>query len=385
MRIHLSFLVVTTVGVLAASDTAGAQQDAVIQSPMEGSGSFSTGDYATREMREDAEPMTWLEEPIIEGHRAADDEDTGVPGLAPSGTPRPWADERASRDFPAEWEAEEEDADAFESDSAPEDDIPEEGEEEERVEEFSSAAPVAFDAYPLRHKFFRTSFPWRAVGKLYFRAASTGGVSYCSASVISGNNVIVTAAHCCYDTEVQQWNDRFQFVPATSKGREPFGVFKWKDGQAWVPSAYIQTGLAGGRQNDVCVIKLGRNQARRPVTYYTGWLSYSWNVAPEQHHFAFGYPGNLGDGEILQSCASESFADSGCGGSDVLHTGCNMTYGSSGGPWLLRHRPLKENGSFNIVNSVVSGPSCDGPEVPVFTGARFTDSNIGALCSAAGC
>jgi hypothetical protein len=38
-----------------------------------------------------------------------------------------------------------------------------------------------------------------AIGKLFLN----GG--YCSASVISGNNIIVTAAHCCWDRTKNNW------------------------------------------------------------------------------------------------------------------------------------------------------------------------------------
>ncbi len=39
--------------------------------------------------------------------------------------------------------------------------------------------------------------PWNKIGKLYFNVPG-GGSSYCTASVASGNSVILTAAHCVY-------------------------------------------------------------------------------------------------------------------------------------------------------------------------------------------
>eukprot|EP01036_Dinobryon_divergens_P044469 gene44469-59339_t len=39
----------------------------------------------------------------------------------------------------------------------------------------------------------------RAIGKLFTNAGT------CSASVISGNNIIVTAAHCCYNRSTDNW------------------------------------------------------------------------------------------------------------------------------------------------------------------------------------
>jgi hypothetical protein len=65
--------------------------------------------------------------------------------------------------------------------------------------------------------------------------------------------------------------------------------------------------------------------------------------------------------------------------------GCNMTFGSSGGPWV---RVLKRytSGPMNYVNSVVSGvDSCTGTFGASFNGARFTSNNIVPLCTQAGC
>ena len=80
---------------------------------------------------------------------------------------------------------------------------------------------------------------------------------------------------------------------------------------------------------------------------------------------------------------SESFnPSSSCGGSSVLNTGCSMTFGASGGPWVRHYR----NGSF--VNSVVSGydsGTCTGSFGQTFNGPRFTSGNIVRLCSGIGC
>jgi hypothetical protein len=86
---------------------------------------------------------------------------------------------------------------------------------------------------------------------------------------------------------------------------------------------------------------------------------------------------------VLELCTSESFSpNSQCGGNGVLNTGCSMTYGSSGGPWIRNYR------SDNWVNSVVHGydsQTCTGSFGKTFNGARFTSGNIVTLCNAAGC
>jgi len=212
----------------------------------------------------------------------------------------------------------------------------------------------------------------RAIGKLFSNKGT------CSASVISGNNIIVTAAHCCFDRSSNSWAFGWSFAPAYNNGSAPYGMFPWT--QARVPTSWINN---GDTASDVCLISLGNNTAGRSVTYYTGWLGRSWDWGTTQSHHSLGYPGNIGNAQTLQLCASESFgASAACGGAAVLNTGCNMTYGASGGPWIRQYR------RGNYVNSVVHGyqsAACTGTFGQTYNGPRFTSSNIVPLCTAQGC
>jgi hypothetical protein len=61
---------------------------------------------------------------------------------------------------------------------------------------------------------------------------------------------------------------------------------------------------------------------------------------------------------------------------------CNMTFGSSGGPWI------KDLGSGNHVDSTVHGyinQSCTGTMGQEFDGPQFTTNNFVSLCNAEGC
>jgi V8-like Glu-specific endopeptidase len=201
--------------------------------------------------------------------------------------------------------------------------------------------------------------------------------------VISPNNVIVTAAHCCYDRGTRTWNRNWAFVPAmrengTTSTQRPYGTYPWTAARvlpAWISS--------GGRQNDVCVINLGSNASGQTVSSQVGWLGRSWNQSIIQHHFAFGYPSNISSGLYKYECSAESYAN--CGSSLVHGMGCNMTFGSSGGPWVRVFKRYT-SGAMNYVNSVVSGvDSCTGTVGASFNGARFTSNNIVPLCTQAGC
>lgn len=212
----------------------------------------------------------------------------------------------------------------------------------------------------------------RAIGKLFTSSGS------CSASVISGKNIIVTAAHCCYNRAKKAWIGGWAFAPAYNSGSAPYGTFTWS--QARVLNSWINNGDVA---SDVCLIALQNDSAGRGVTFYTGWLGRSWNYGSVLSQHALGYPGNLGGGNTLQACAAESFSPSAaCGGAAILNMGCSMTYGSSGGPWLRDYR------GGNHVDSVVHGwdsSACTGTFGQTFNGARFTTSNIVALCNAQGC
>lgn len=209
------------------------------------------------------------------------------------------------------------------------------------------------------------------IGKLFSSAGT------CSASVISGKNIIVTAAHCCWNRSTKNWIGGWSFAPGYNNGNAPYGMFPYA--QARVLNSWINN---GDIPSDICVISLQNNAAGKPVTFYTGWYGRSWNYPPNQNMRSFGYPGNLGGGNTLQQCSAPSSAQPANCGADVLNMACNMTYGSSGGPWF------KDFGNGDHVDSTVHGyinKTCTGTFGKVFDGPRFTSNNIVPLCTDQGC
>jgi V8-like Glu-specific endopeptidase len=210
-----------------------------------------------------------------------------------------------------------------------------------------------------------------AIGKLFTNAGT------CSASVISGKNIIVTAAHCCWDRTQKNWIGGWTFAPGYNNGYAPYGMFKYAD--ATIPTSWINN---GDIPSDVCVIRLQADAAGHPITYYTGWLGRAWNFPPTQNMRSFGYPGNIGGANSLEQCSSQSSAQPANCGSGVLNMACNMTYGSSGGPWI------KDFGNGDHVNATVHGyinQACTGTFGQVFNGPQFTSNNIALVCNAEGC
>ncbi len=318
---------------------------------------------ATPEQRRAVEPLDW-NVTRGEGQRtnAIPEPERVDPGAMQGGTsvagkPQPGADAEAQKLYPQEWE-ELQKLNSLEQ--LENDDVGVLGTKD------------VFTQYCENCSSVNLNYPQVAIGKLF----TSGGT--CTASVVSPNNVIVTAAHCCYNRSANNWIGGWRFAPAYRDGLTPFGLFNWAS--ATVLNRWINT---GDRQSDVCLIKLANNARGIPVTRFTGWLGRSWNFGTIQVHHAVGYPGNIGGGNKKELCVSESFNPSGgCGGATVLNTGCSMTFGASGGPWIRSYR------SDNWVNSVVSGydgTSCTGSFGMTFNGPRFTTDNIVTLCNAIGC
>jgi V8-like Glu-specific endopeptidase len=210
-----------------------------------------------------------------------------------------------------------------------------------------------------------------AIGKLFLN----GGT--CSASVVSGKNIIVTAGHCCWDRTKNNWIGGWSFAPGYNKGNAPYGVFNYAN--ARVLNSWINNGDIA---SDVCLIQLQNDSAGHSVTFYVGWLGRAWNFPANQNMNSYGYPGNIGGANNLEKCTAPSTAQPSSCGSSVLNMKCNMTYGSSGGPWI------KDLGAGNHVNATVhgySGASCGTPFGTYFNGPQFTSNNIAALCTAEGC
>ncbi len=307
-------------------------------------------DYWTDEMRSAAEPMPFYDQEADPYYVPTEQEEVGAPGSVPSFVPGIKNSNSSSR------------------------------ESEVAVSNINFGTPDVFDSgFYNKERALWNKFPWNRVGKLFF--TSNGGSGYCSASVIGSNGyansgVIVTAAHCCWDRGTSTWMSDLSFAPAYRNGQMPMGIYPYAS--VSVLTAWISV---GGRHNDVCVISLLPN--RKGAVSRHGTLGRSWNYPTDLHHHSYGYPGNQGGGEFLYGCSSESYAN--CGDSSVLATGCDSTYGSSGGPWIRKHRPF-DTGSWNYVNSVVSGyDGCTSTLGLSYNGARFTNSNIVKLCDAENC
>ena len=118
---------------------------------------------------------------------------------------------------------------------------------------------------------FWNIFPHKWDGKFTFTTPS-GGAS-CSATVISGNN-IVTAAHCVYDTPSRnQFYTNKIFTPAYRNGSAPFGTFPTTTCSVLTAWANLSGGFSINTwsRHDVAVCTLGKNALGQTINQAVGW------------------------------------------------------------------------------------------------------------------
>ncbi|MCG8347751.1 MAG: trypsin-like serine protease [Chloroflexales bacterium] len=238
-----------------------------------------------------------------------------------------------------------------------------------------------FTGYFAKDSALQRMYPHRWVGRLSF--TTPDGTSSCSGSSISGN-VMLTAAHCLYDSTNNRWYSNWVFTPAYRNGAAPYGTFAAT--QCWVLTAWINLNgnyaINTWAPHDVGVCTMGTNSSGQTLNYAVGWMGRQWNYSYIRHFHDLGYPfRNTSDqlitdaGKYLHICAAESFRQA----TEVRGMGCDMSRGKSGGPLMVGYAP-----------TVVTGWA-DGVYSGFFIGvdnlyaARFNDNNIVPLCNAAGC
>lgn len=287
--------------------------------------------------------------------------EAAAPGSAPAGLPSANADELAQAAYPQDWAMLDElsAADLY-------------GETPTDANDVNGTSQVFTRYLGNQISAFWTAYPYRAVGKLFSSAGT------CTATSISGNSLIVTAAHCVYNTANNTWYANKVFSPAYRNGASPYGVFPTA-GCRILPAYVNLSGsysINGWAKYDIAVCKMGLNSANQTLAAAVGWLGRSWNYDYVQSHHDFGYASNI-TSLYTTICTGETFYQT----TDTIGVGCDMTFGASGGPGIRVFAPY-QSGANNYVNTVHSG-IFNG--VKNLYGIRFTTNNIVNLCNLHGC
>lgn len=162
-----------------------------------------------------------------------------------------------------------------------------------------------------------SSFPFRAIGLIYAEYPDGGGT--CSGTMIAANAVL-TAAHCLFDREADDWVLDLTFYPALSGRNAPYGGVGFEE--LLIPSGY-PTAAEGEEYNyDIGLIILDQDIGDR-----IGWLAYGYNDAlPRFTGNIVGYPGDKDQTMWRSSCE----VDPQRGWPNFLESECDTYAGTSG-------------------------------------------------------
>jgi V8-like Glu-specific endopeptidase len=172
-----------------------------------------------------------------------------------------------------------------------------------------------------------------------------GGDFVCSASSVHSANrdTVVTAGHCV-NSGPGEFATRWAFVPGYHDGYRPYGT--WTARRLFAPTAWTER---GNIDYDVGFAAVDRNDGRH-LADAVGSQDIAFGSSRGQYAYAFGYPAvGRYDGNSLLYCQGTATDDS--YGTDDQGMTCDMTDGSSGGPWLSRFDPKSGRGVLTSVNS----------------------------------
>jgi V8-like Glu-specific endopeptidase len=179
------------------------------------------------------------------------------------------------------------------------------------------------------------NYPYRTSG--YFLHTFNGrNFFYCTATLIS-RSILVTAGHCVYDTDINQYIRAGTFYPACVNCNgggtlvQPYGraTARYVNTTPQWRAATEATGLDQGY--DVAVVTLNKRLPGSSVQIgnVTGWLGFCHTncLQPYWQLSQIGYPGNYDGGNRMNYGEHIEQSDT----RDYIH-GSGMQGGSSGGP-----------------------------------------------------
>jgi hypothetical protein len=184
--------------------------------------------------------------------------------------------------------------------------------------------------------------PVSHIGKVFFTMGTTNYV--CSGNAVSSANgsTVATAGHCVNESGAYATN--FVFVPAYDNGAAPYG--KWTAKALYAPTQWVANGDMTYDTGFVVVNKDSNGQA---LTDVVGGSGTAFNQARGLTYTAYGYPqASPFNGTSLWSCTGTAKNDPNNPKFGTQGIPCDMTGGSSGGPWFIG---IGSDGLQNSINS----------------------------------
>ncbi|WP_133740706.1 trypsin-like serine peptidase [Actinorugispora endophytica] len=190
-------------------------------------------------------------------------------------------------------------------------------------------------------------------GRVFLRM--DGGDYTCSASVVDAENrdTVLTAGHCLKDGR-GSWADNWMFVPGYDNGVEPYGRYP---ARKLVVSPRWSRGADDSYDFGFAVLDTDRSGGHVADRTGTQRIVFSDRVADRV--YSFGYPSvSPYRGRHLHYCSGPTTPDrNGTAGAGMR---CEMTQGSSGGPWFA---DFDAGAGTGTITSVVSFKYANDPDV----------------------
>ncbi len=184
----------------------------------------------------------------------------------------------------------------------------------------------------------------RTTGKVFF--TMSGADFQCSGSSVKAANksLVVTAGHCV-NQGPGAFATNFVFIPGYRDGVAPYGTFA-----ARKLTTTKQFMTSGDLNYDVGMVAVSPVKKVR-LSDKVGAQGIAFNQKRGHAMSSFGYPAEAPyDGSKLAWCQGTAVPDK-VGKTQDQGLDCNMTGGSSGGPWLMSYNAAKGLGLVNSLNS----------------------------------
>ncbi|MFD7665889.1 trypsin-like serine peptidase [Streptomyces sp. NPDC059788] len=202
---------------------------------------------------------------------------------------------------------------------------------------------------PALRSFPQAGGPWTGGGAVTHTAGRVfftyqGRTASCSGNAVTSANksTVITAGHCVKLNGA--WHTNWVFVPGYHDGQDPYG--KWSAAKTlatpqWTASEDINYDVGAA-----VVTPVGGQQ----LTDVVGGQGLAFNTGYNKPMYAFGYPAaSPYDGSKLIYCSGNTIKDPLFSTDHGLS--CNMTGGSSGGPWFTGFDEATGTGLQSSVNS----------------------------------
>jgi hypothetical protein len=184
--------------------------------------------------------------------------------------------------------------------------------------------------------------PVSHIGKVFF---TLGGANYvCSGNAVSSKNgsTVATAGHCVNEGP-GAYATNFVFVPAYENGAAPYG--KWTAKALYAPKEWVTNGDMTFDTGFAVMNPLNG----KTLTSVVGGSGVAFNQARGLTYTSYGYPAaSPFNGETLWSCTGTATDDPNNPQFGSQGIPCDMTGGSSGGPWFIG---IGSDGIQNSINS----------------------------------